>query len=140
MSFTYDLFSSDPNALRISKVRLNLGDKVSGSGPFPDSSNFSDEELTQILLQESNDVMRAVAACCETLANAWSSIGDVRVGSRDEGLGSRAAQFADRAKALRERYGGQAMVVSSGWTRVDGYQDASTGTDYRIARRNIHSW
>ncbi len=125
MAFTYDL------ATNIGKVRLNLGDKVQGSGPWPDGANFQDEEVTQILTQEGGDVMRAVAACCEILANAWSALASVGIGPRREEFNHVSEMFAQRAEKLRATYGGEARAVSAEFKRVDGYS-AVSATDPRV--------
>lgn len=115
MSFTYDL------ATDIGKVRLYLGDITSGAGPRPDGTNFSDEEITLLLEQEGDSVMRTVAACCEILANAWASVAsDIAVGSRRES-NQQATLFANRAEKLRAQHGGAVTVFVSGFKRNDGY-------------------
>src|SRR5574341_1059609 len=106
MAFTYDL------ATNVGKVRLNLGDRVQGSGPWPDRSNFDDAEMTQILTQEGNDVMRAVAGCCEVLANAWSAVASLSEGPHREEFNHVSEQYAERAMSLRQQYGGAALVTS----------------------------
>jgi hypothetical protein len=139
MAFSYDLSTN------VGKVRLNLGDKTSGAGPWPDASNFSDEELAQILTQEGDDVMRAVAACCEVLANAWSAIASSGVGPRREESNHVSEMYQRRAMDLRAQYGGAARAGSALLMRADGYAEAQKGTsnigtslsEYRRARQHV---
>lgn len=130
MSFTYDLTTD------IGKVRLWLGDITQGRGMRPDGSNISDEEIALILDQErdtastQNTIMRAVAACCELLANAWSSVaGNITIGSRSEAH-QQAEQFARRAAALRAQYGGTALSFSVAFMRNDGYEQKDDHVGY----------
>lgn len=125
MAFSYEL------ATDIGKVRMHLRDTVENSGPFPDDSNFSDEELAQILSAEDETVMRAVAACCEILATAWSGVPDTRVGQRSENASAVSTAYERRAKLLREQYGGGGgSGVAFSAQRADGYAvNAGTATD-----------
>jgi|SRR5581483_1598663 len=143
MSFTYDLSTS------VGKVRLNLGDKTNGAGPFPDASNFSDEEVAQLLMQEGNDIMRAVAACCEVLANAWAAIASSSVGPRSEQSNHVSEMFRQRAMDLRAQYGGAALTGSALLLRDDGYAQAWAGdpnlgtslSEYYRARQHVrYGW
>lgn len=143
MAFTYDL-STD-----VGKVRLYLGDKTNGAGPLPDASNFSDEELTQVLAQEGNDVMRAVAACCEILANAWAAIASSGVGPRREESSHVSEMYRKRAMDLRAQYGGAALTGSALLLRDDGYAQAQAGdlqvgaslSEYYRARQHVrYGW
>lgn len=117
MAFTYDLTTN------VGKVRLNLGDKVEGSGPWPNGGNFSDAEVEQILTQEDNEVMRAVAACCEILANAWAGVASIAVGPRREELNHVSEMYRQRAQDLRTQYGGGDVTFSVPLDREDGYSD-----------------
>lgn len=123
MAYTYTL-STD-----VGKVRLYLPDNVENSGPFPSGVNFSDAELTQILTDEGDDVMRAVAAGCEILAGAWSAIPDWRTGPRGESPSKVAEGFERRAASLRAQYGGGASGVSFFARRADGYSANADSAD-----------
>ena len=121
MSFSYDV------ATTVGKVRMWLGDTVSGSGPKPDGTNLSDEEIAALLEQENNHIGRTVAACCEMLANAWASVATIRIGPRSEDFGAVSEGWARRARQLRAQYGGAAMVFSTSLNRNDGYAAAAEG-------------
>jgi len=72
MTFTYDLAGSG-DTLLISKVRLELGDTVSGSGVRPGSVNLSDEEIQIWLDEEEDDIQATVGRAAQALANMWAS-------------------------------------------------------------------
>lgn len=95
MSFTYVLSTA------LGQLRLALGDTTETSGPRPDGSNFQDEELQVFLTLEENDVDRATARACETLATQWAAMSDLTVGPRSEKLSQVAARYAEQARALR---------------------------------------
>lgn len=122
MTFTYD------TATDIGKIRLELGDEISGNGVKPTGANLTDEEL-QVWLTREGSVMRATAAACEMLSRAWSRMASTSVGSRSEQLQSVAAQYAARAQTLRAQHGGGTSGVSFvSFNRTDGYATASGGT------------
>lgn len=97
MTFTYNLASGDATIVRISKVRLELGDTVANAGVRPDGSNLTDEELTIWLTDEENDISQTVARAAAALANIWTNVANITVGPRREELGSVAKAWADRA-------------------------------------------
>jgi hypothetical protein len=72
MAFTYNLTGTG-NALLISKVRLELGDNVYGSGVRPASVNFTDEEISAWLTEEADDIQAVVGRAAQALANMWAS-------------------------------------------------------------------
>lgn len=126
----------------IGKVRLELGDDVSGSGILPTGANLTDEQI-QVYLDRNSDVsnvtliMRTVADICEALATRYAPLTNISVGSRREDLAKISEQYASRAKELRDKYGGSSDVVSVGWLRTDGYSDdiatdkvTATGAEY----------
>ena len=121
MSFSYAL-STD-----VGKVRLELGDTVSGAGVKPDNSNFSDEELQSWINAEDSHIMHTVTRACESLARMWSNMANVTIGPRSEGFGKISADWAARAKELRQQYGdpGGGSAFSVGLDRVDGYSAAA---------------
>ena len=130
MTFTYDLASADADTLAVSKIRLEIGDTVSGTGVLPSGTNLTDEELLVWYERENSDVMRAAAAACEALARTWRRAADVGIGPRKESLSQVAAGYAADAKRLREQYGGGTSAFSAGWARQDGYHDLTLSTDY----------
>ncbi len=128
--FTYTVPSSAPITYvgtlltDLDKVRFAIGDTVSGSGKRPADVNFTDAELAGIIAVEGT-WQRAVAACFETLAAAWSThqsfqAGDMQVGQTSIGIAYRA-----QAKDWRDRFGvtGTTAAGSSAVTRADGYSD-----------------
>lgn len=135
MAFTYDLTATGDD-LNVAKVRLEIGDTVSGTGVKPNGSNFTDAELLIFLARESNNVMRATASACEALARWWATAVNITVGLRREELTAVSKAWTERAAELRKQYGGGQQAFSAGVTRQDGYstdvasddvEDAETG-------------
>jgi hypothetical protein len=120
MSFTYDRNLTDST----DKVRFYIQDTSLNSGPKPDSTNFSDEEIDGVVTAEGT-WQRAVAAMYEILAASWSAEVDISVGPRHESLSQAAGRYQDMATQWRTRYGiassGTSRVGSRSVTRVDGY-------------------
>lgn len=126
MTFTYDLASSDADEVLVSKVRLEIGDTVSGTGVLPTGSNLTDEEITVWLDDEDSDVMRAAARACEALSRHWTNYANYSDGPRREDLGKVAAEWAAKAKSLRDQYGGSSgSSFAVGVGREDGYSEAA---------------
>ena len=123
MNFTYDLTNS------IGQMRFALGDTTVNDGVNPDGSNLSDEEIALLLAQEGNDVMRAVAAACETLATTWARYSQSAIAQRTEAH-EQSQQYADRAKELRQRYGGGSTTFSSAFKRNDGFENNGNGNEF----------
>lgn len=121
MSFTYTLTSADERTAAIARVRLELGDTVSGAGVLPSGANLSDEEIGVFLDEYANDSALAVNALAGVLARQWATMADVTVGPRSERLSQVSAAWERQAKALAggEGYGSFAMQP----TRVDGYSE-----------------
>lgn len=121
MTFTYDgLQASD-----LDKVRSYVPDKVTGFGPQPDDSNFSDEEIGGFITTEGT-WQRAVAAIYESLAGSWATLADTTVGPRREEFSGVAERFNQKAKMARDEFGSGINAGQSGTifvTRVDGYSD-----------------
>jgi len=130
MTFTYDLAAADADTLNIAKVRLEIGDTVSGTGVRADGSNLTDEEIQTWLDTEGDDVMRATARACEMLARDWARAASIAVGPRREQLSDVSKAYAEQAKALREQHGGEATAFSANWARQDGYHDRVISLDY----------
>ena len=105
MAFTYDLQHSDPIIKDTSLMRFWLGDTVENKGVQPNGSNFSDEELTQLLNGENKMPMRGVAAGLELLANSWAAhAGELRLGPESE-VSSQAETYQQRAIQMRQIHG-----------------------------------
>jgi hypothetical protein len=123
MTFTYDLASLDGTIVDISKIRLEIGDTISGDGVLPDRSNLSDEEISVISTREGGG-MRAVAAVCELLSRHWARVANITVGPRKEELGKVSEQWLKIADDIREDFGfTSGRASTSALTRVDGYSD-----------------
>ncbi len=121
MTFTYDGLQ----ATNLDKVRSYLPDKVTGLGPQPDDSNFSDEEIGGFITTEGT-WQRAVAAIYESLAGSWATLADITVGPRREEYSGVAERYANLAKKSRDEFGSGINAGQSGSifvTRVDGYSD-----------------
>ncbi len=77
MAFTYSL-STD-----LGKVRLAIGDTVSGSGPRPSGANYSDAEINVFLrpvIAAGYTYGRAVAQLFRLLAGEWAGKASVSIG------------------------------------------------------------
>lgn len=77
MAFTYSL-STD-----LGKVRLAIGDTVSGSGPRPSGANYSDAEINVFLtpvIAAGCTYGRAVAQMFRLLAGEWAGQANTRIG------------------------------------------------------------
>lgn len=102
MAFTY----SDALIEDRDKVRLKIGDTVSGAGPRPDKRNFSNEEIA-FFLDDEGAVNAAIAAAFETLAGEWAAWalvdreGEVEIDAKEV-----AAGYREQAKTYRKKPGG----------------------------------
>lgn len=93
MSFSYRLTTD------LGKTRLAIGDTVDGTGPRPDGTNYSDEEIGVYLtpiIAAGQSYGRAVAQMLRLLANEWTSkasisISDYRVDYNNVAANYRAA-------------------------------------------------
>lgn len=81
MAFTYigDL-STD-----LDEIRFTIGDTVANSGPKPNGGNFTDAEITGLLLREGS-IIRTVGKIYQVLAATWTRFVDSKIGPRDEKL------------------------------------------------------
>ena len=121
MTFTYigDL-STD-----LDKVRFYVPDKVAGTGPQPDGTNITNEEIAGLITVEGT-WQRAIAAIYESLAGGWATLADLTVGPRREEYGEVSEQYRKMAAKSREEYGSGINTGQGGSifvTRVDGYSD-----------------
>lgn len=117
MAFNYDL------ATLVGKLRLRCGDHTENVGLRPDNGNFSDEELTQILTDEDDDIDRSFARVCEILASEWARVADVTLGPRSEKFSQISKRYQTMATSLRQQYGGGGYSFTVGWEREDGWQE-----------------
>ncbi len=111
--------SPDATIKLTSKIRFWIGDTTVLKGVHPNGSNFSDEELTQLLTDEGGDPMRGVAAALEILANTWAAhAGELKLGPESE-TSSQADTYAKRSMQMRQQYG-FTPKSSSGSTQNNG--------------------
>jgi hypothetical protein len=122
MTFTYtDALTTDRD-----KIRLRTGDTQSAAGPRPDKRNFTDEEITFILSEESASVAGAIAHTFEILANEWSAWaihereGEVSMDAKEvaENFRKQAALWRSKPGGASEAERSPALVTM---TRVDEY-------------------
>lgn len=130
MAVTYDLSSTDPAVLLISRLRLEIGDKTLDQGVMPDESNFADAELQEFLTRASNNVEHAAALACDVLATTWARLADIEIGPRSEDLSQVAKRYEARAKVYRDRLGISSVAFSGGMVRADGYEEYDTDEEY----------
>lgn len=124
MAFTYTLDSPDATTAAVARVRLEIGDSVSGAGVLPDGSNLSDEEITIYLVQHENDVALTVSALAGVLARRWATQADVTVGPRSEKLSQVAQAWERQAAATTGSAGGAALgSFALQPVRVDGFSE-----------------
>jgi hypothetical protein len=122
MTFTYtDALTTDRD-----KIRLRTGDTQENVGPRPNKSNYSDEEITFILSEESAAVNGAIAHTFEILANEWAAWaiqereGEVSMDAKEV-----ADNFRKQAAYWRSKPGGASEAERSPslvtMTREDAY-------------------
>lgn len=107
MAFNYDLGNADAGIVRISKVRLEIGDTDDSgtNGVKPDGSNLDDSEIQYFLSENDDNVLLAAADACDVLARHWAKAVDISVGPVRESLGQAAARWAQEAARLRSKAG-----------------------------------
>lgn len=100
-------------------VRFHIGDTVENDGVKPDSSNFSDTELTGLITLEGARE-QAVAAAFEALNAIWTRFVDTEIGARDEKFSQVAKGYAQSAMKWRSgQLGGTGNAVNvqvTNWT------------------------
>lgn len=77
MAFTYSLSTN------LGKTRLAIGDTVSGSGPRPAGTNYSDEEINVFLtpaIAAGYTYGRAVSQMFRILASEWTNQANISIG------------------------------------------------------------
>jgi len=120
MAFTYtDTLLTDRD-----KVRFEIGDTITSSGPRPygsTNSNFSDNEIAAVVTAEGGWA-QAAARLCEVLAREWTAeAGRVGMADYSEDYTARADGFRKQAQDLWARYGGRTQVAQPTVTRIDGF-------------------
>lgn len=111
------------------KIRLRIGDTVEAAGPRPDKRNFSDEELTFVLSEETT-VNASIAHCFEILANEWTAFalmereGEVTFDAKEV-----ANNYRTQAAFWRRKPGGASEAERSAGiidlTRYDAWTEAA---------------
>ncbi len=123
MTFTYsDALTTDRD-----KIRLRTKDTQANEGPRPDNRNFSDEEITFILTEEST-VTASIAHTFEILTSEWTPFS---MSQKDGAASFNARKLADDYRELalewRNKPGGSADALLSGslitLIRTDEYSD-----------------
>ena len=130
MTFTYDLTTTG-NTLLVAKVRLELGDTVSGAGPRPTNDNLTDEEILLWLSDESNHVMLAVARACFALSRMWANVANISAGPESEQLGKISDAWQARGQQITKEYGpvsSASVTTVSQMGRNDGYHKYNNWT------------
>jgi hypothetical protein len=128
MSFSYD--SSKLNETPLYQVRFRLGDTVEASAAF------QDEEITFLLQQNGENVLRTCIACVEALLPRLASTTEFTVGPYSEKQGSSAfnywSKLLDQLKGQLTGYSAPFMYPPTG----DSYfyygmmgTEASSATD-----------
>lgn len=141
MSFSYDISTS------IGQIRLEIGDTVEGDGygvKPPNLANFSDEELTYLYTDESNDVLTAAARACEVLARMWAGAGqNVRIRDYSINTTQRAEHYRNLAQDLRQQAGTLYQSGAAPTTKSDGYsndknsQEVEPSSEYWQERKSL---
>ena len=115
MSFTYSSTSLTTN---LAKVRLAIGDTTSGTGPRPDSSNFTDEELNVFIgdaVAAGGTWRNAVPQVLRILANQYAAAAkktdDAEI---SEDLTQTASQLRQQAKEY------EASITAAGAAAAGG--------------------
>lgn len=109
------------------RVRLEIGDTDS------DRALFSDEELDDIIVQETN-VYPSAARACEILAVRFSRDFNFSADGASFQKGSVAQMYRDMAKRLRARARGTTVVMPQ---RVDGYSQTTPSHDVTRTRASF---
>jgi hypothetical protein len=124
MAFTYD----DSLSTDRDRVRRWLGDVTEDSGPLPDDSNFSDNEIAGLIDAEGT-WQRAVAAGFELLASMWRRYPSFKADGLSLSRSDIADGYAEQAAEWREKYGRTKGVNVAGIIKTDGYSDDVTSDD-----------
>ena len=111
MAFTYSL-STD-----LGKVRLAIGDTVSGSGPRPSGANYSDAEINVFLrpvIAAGYTYGRAVAQLFRLLAGEWAGKASVSIGDYSVQYAAVADNYRKAANEWERMTDASGAVVAGG--------------------------
>lgn len=115
--FTYDINSTDPTLLIISKIRLDIGDTVEGNGVVPPKkTNYTDDEIWYYYSdteKANSDFDEAVALIFDNLAVRWSGLEkDVTVREYDIDTKGIAENYRKMAKDKRQSIGATLGILT----------------------------
>ena len=123
MTFSYDQGNDDD----VSRIRFRLNDVVDGVGVRPNGTNFTDEELEDLIVFEGS-WQRALAAAFETLSSAWRLHPTYQADGVTISNSHIPRGYADEAKKWRDLYGYPATdygktagIVAVEPTKLDGF-------------------
>jgi len=105
----------------VEQVRLEIGDEEGAS------QLFTKAQIEYKLTERGGEVLACAADLCDILATRFAKEFDFSSAARQQFRRSQKSEaYEKRAKAIRERIGGLAVV---GMTRVDGYTQDVTVRD-----------
>lgn len=126
MSYTY----LDALTTNRDKVRFAIGNTVENTGPQPARANFTDNQITYALAQETT-VNGAAALLFETLTAEWTAYAMSEAdGGRSRNATSMANSFRKLAAEWRNKPGGSSAATQTigvaTLTRTDAYTEAAS--------------
>jgi hypothetical protein len=121
MTFTY----SSNLETDLSLIRLYVGDSVENAGPRPDSTNFSDEEVSALFGLAEGNVSVVVSQLFSILVAEWTKLAvSITIGPRREELWRVADMYKKRAQEWAVVAGIASSTFSSGVIRRGYYADS----------------
>jgi hypothetical protein len=132
MAFTYVLTTD------IGKVRFEIGDYTLNTGVRPGGVNFTDEEITAVLTEESNEILATVIRLMDVLSREWAIAVDITLGPRKEAFSQVSKHYADLAARLRDDQGAGSAGTNLRFNRQDGYRRAHETGQYGYTVRHWH--
>ena len=121
------------------KVRFNIGDTVSGSGPRPSDGNFTDDEIAGLISIEGT-WQRAVAGAMERLAREWTRHATFAADGLKLNRSDIAKGWREEAAAWRKRFGYTVPIKVAGQINQDAYSDDVTNDDMRTSSDYEGQW
>jgi len=100
-----------------------MGDTVENSGIQPNSGNFQDEEILQLIAEFGEDLYTICAEMCDLLATRWAGVPSFHTGPVSEQTQNLYEYYLKRAEEYRMKADGlgQNGATSVGIRRADGY-------------------
>ena len=111
MAFTYD------TATELGKLRLAIGDTVSGSGPRPAAGNYTDAELNVFLTPitaAGYTYGKAVPQVLRILAAEWARQANITIGEYSAQYGAVAQSYRDQAAEWEKMTDTTGALVTGG--------------------------